>query len=98
VSGQVLRAPIERQNNYAQAGERFRTMPEWERDDLVKNLINLLDQCDKHIQEKMRPRGTPFASSGNRTGRYPLSGVSMPAMRMVRDGDGRARLSIEARQ
>ncbi|WP_326562927.1 catalase [Micromonospora sp. NBC_01796] len=53
VSGQVLRAPIERQNNYAQAGERFRTMPEWERDDLVKNFVNLLGQCDKHIQEKM---------------------------------------------
>jgi catalase len=53
VSGQIMRAPIERQNDYAQAGERFRTMPQWERDDLVKNLINLLGQCDKHIQEKM---------------------------------------------
>lgn len=28
-------------------------MPDWERDDLVKNMINLLGQCDKHIQEKM---------------------------------------------
>lgn len=53
VSGRVMRAPIERQNNYAQAGERFRTMPQWERDDLVKNMINLLGQCDKQIQEKM---------------------------------------------
>lgn len=53
VSGQVMRAPIERQNNYGQAGERFRTMPQWERDDLVKNLVNLLGQCDKHIQQEM---------------------------------------------
>jgi catalase len=27
------------------------------------------------VPRAMRPRGTPFASSGNRTGRYPLSGV-----------------------
>nr|WP_130339442.1 catalase [Micromonospora kangleipakensis] len=53
VSGQIMRAPIERQNNYGQAGERFRTMPEWERDDLVKNMTTLLGQCGKHIQEKM---------------------------------------------
>lgn len=53
VSGRIMRAPIERENNYAQAGERFRTMPDWERDDLVKNMVNLLGQCDKHIQEKM---------------------------------------------
>jgi catalase len=53
VSGQVTRAPIERQNNYGQAGERYRTMPAEERDDLVHNLITLLGQCDKSIQEKM---------------------------------------------
>ncbi|WP_434741452.1 catalase [Micromonospora sp. SH-82] len=53
VSGQVVKAPIERRNDYAQAGEHFRTMPEWERDDLVKNLVTQLEQCDRHIQEKM---------------------------------------------
>jgi catalase len=53
VSGQIMRAPIERQNNYGQAGERYRTMPAEERDDLVHNLITLLGQCDKSIQEKM---------------------------------------------
>jgi catalase len=53
ISGHLIKATIERENNYGQAGERFRTMPEWERDDLVNNMINLLSQCDKHIQEKM---------------------------------------------
>ncbi|MGC4807158.1 catalase [Micromonospora sp. DT233] len=53
VSGQIMKAPIERQNNYAQAGRRFREMADWERDDLVLNLTGLLAQCDKHIQEKM---------------------------------------------
>jgi catalase len=53
VEGHLMKAPIERENNYGQAGERFRTMPEWERDDLVLNLVTLLGDCDKVIQEKM---------------------------------------------
>jgi catalase len=52
VSGQLQKAPIERENNYAQAGERYRTMSDWERDDLLRNMIDLLGQCDKVIQEK----------------------------------------------
>jgi catalase len=40
-------------NDYAQAGERYRTMPEWEREDLVLNMIDLLGQCERHIQERM---------------------------------------------
>ena len=53
VDGQLMRAPIERTNNYAQAGERYRTIEQWERDDLIHNLVTLLAQCDKSIQEKM---------------------------------------------
>jgi catalase len=53
VEGHVVKAPIERENNYGQAGERYRTMPDWEREDLILNLTNLLSQCEKPIQEKM---------------------------------------------
>jgi catalase len=53
VEGRIQKAPIERENNYGQPGERYRTMPEWERDDLVFNMIELLGQCDKVIQQKM---------------------------------------------
>jgi catalase len=53
VSGEVMRAPIERENNYLQAGERYRSIEQWERDDLVLNLTTLLGQCDKIIQERM---------------------------------------------
>ena len=28
-------------------------MPDWERDDLVLNLVDLLGQCERHIQERM---------------------------------------------
>jgi catalase len=53
VEGRVGRQHISRRNDHAQAGERYRTMPDWEREDLVVNLIDLLGQCDRPIQERM---------------------------------------------
>ena len=53
VSGAVQRRPISRVNDYKQAGERYRTFEPWERDDLVSNLVSLLSQCNKDIQERM---------------------------------------------
>jgi catalase len=52
VSGKLMRAKIERTNDFAQAGERFRTMPDWEREDLVANMIDLLGQCERDVQER----------------------------------------------
>ena len=53
MAGQALKATIDRQNNYQQAGERYRAIAQWERDDLITNLVDNLRQCDKHIQERM---------------------------------------------
>jgi catalase len=53
IEGNLTRGQIPRTNDYAQAGERYRTMPEWEREDLVFNMIDLLSQCDRPIQERM---------------------------------------------
>ncbi|MDT7687758.1 MAG: catalase [Acidobacteriota bacterium] len=53
VSGHVVRQPIARQNNYKQAGERYRSFEDWERDELISNLVNLIGQCDRDIQERM---------------------------------------------
>jgi catalase len=53
VSGNVVRQTISRQNNYQQAGERYRAFEQWERDELVKNLVDALSQCDRGIQERM---------------------------------------------
>jgi catalase len=52
ISGKLVRAKIERTNDFAQAGERYRTMPDWEREDLVANLIDLLSQCERDVQER----------------------------------------------
>ncbi len=49
----LVRKKIQRQNNFAQAGERWRTHEDWEKDDLVNNLVNTLKPAQKHIQDKM---------------------------------------------
>jgi catalase len=53
ITGKLTRAKLERTNDFAQAGERYRTMPDWERDDLVLNMVDLLGQCERHIQDRM---------------------------------------------
>jgi catalase len=53
ISGRLVRAQIERTNDFAQAGERYRTMPDWEREDLVGNMVTLLGRCERQIQERM---------------------------------------------
>ncbi|SEF62442.1 catalase [Thermomonospora echinospora] len=53
INGRVTRKRIPRTNDYEQAGQRYLLMEEWERDDLVKNFVSLLSQCDRPIQERM---------------------------------------------
>ena len=49
----LTRAQIPRTNDYQQAGERYQLSEQWEKDDLVANLTNLLGECDRPIQERM---------------------------------------------
>jgi catalase len=53
VTGRLTRARIPRTNDYAQAGERFRLMQDWERDDLVKNFVANISQATPEVQKRM---------------------------------------------
>lgn len=53
VQGEIGRQKIERTNDFKQAGERYRSFADWERDELIRNLVDALGQCDTVIQEKM---------------------------------------------
>jgi catalase len=53
VQGIVGRARISRTNDYGQAGERYRTFSDFERDDLILNLVTQLKQCNPEIQNRM---------------------------------------------
>lgn len=52
-NAEAMSAPIDRPNNYGQAGETYRRFKDWERDELIKNLSNDLAICDKRIQDAM---------------------------------------------
>jgi catalase len=53
LSGRLTRAKTDRRNDYQQASDRWRTMEDWERDDLIGNLVDLLSQCERHTRERM---------------------------------------------
>ncbi len=53
VQGGIVRQTISRTNNYQQAGERYRAYEDWERDELINNLVAQLKQCDAGIQQRM---------------------------------------------
>lgn len=49
----LVRAKIDRQNNFKQAGETYRNFEEWERDELISNLVDALSKVNKQISDKM---------------------------------------------
>ncbi len=53
ITGWLTRSVLDRRNDYVQARARYETMMEWERDDLVHNLGDLLGQCERDVQERM---------------------------------------------
>ncbi len=53
VSGHVVRKPISRENDYQQAGERYRAFADWERDELIRNLVGQLGPCGADIRQRM---------------------------------------------
>jgi catalase len=53
VSGNLVREPVARRNVFKQAGEQYRAFEQWERDDLIANLVDNLKICNRDIQERM---------------------------------------------
>lgn len=53
IHGRLTRMRIPRANDYEQAGQRYLLMEDWERDDLVANLVDQLSQCVRAVQERM---------------------------------------------
>jgi catalase len=53
IRGSLTRSVLERRNDYVQARGRFCTMMDWEREDLIFNMGDLLSQCQRDVQERM---------------------------------------------
>lgn len=52
-SAKLVKEPIDRQNNFKQAGETYRKFEAWERDELISNLVGALSTCSTVIREQM---------------------------------------------
>ncbi|MFD1606318.1 catalase [Oceanobacillus luteolus] len=53
VEGELVRESIDRNDNTKQAGQTYREFEQWEKDELISNLVNDLSTCKKVIQDKM---------------------------------------------
>ncbi len=53
VSGRVVKEPIDRPNNFGQAGETYNRLSDWEKDELIKNLVAGISQADERVQTQM---------------------------------------------
>lgn len=85
VKGKLTRAKIERENNYGQAGERYRAFEEWERNELISNLVGALKDCPAQIQEKMVYH---FAQCDADYGRRVAEGLGLKVPAGVGGGNG----------
>ncbi|MFD0586418.1 catalase [Paenibacillus sp. GCM10027627] len=52
-NAKLTRQPIDRPNNFKQAGETYRSFEAWEQEDLIANLVDALSTCTPFIQERM---------------------------------------------
>ncbi len=53
ITGRLTRKRIPRTNDYTQAGQRYQLMEQWEKDDLVKNLVDNIGEAVREVQERM---------------------------------------------
>lgn len=53
IEGHLVRESIDRTNDTKQAGETYRKFEDWEKDELINNLVGDLSRCDVRIQQKM---------------------------------------------
>ncbi len=53
MEGNLVREPIDRQSNTKQAGETYRWFEDWEKDELISNLVGDISECTQEIQDKM---------------------------------------------
>lgn len=53
VSGNIVRQAISGRDEFGQAGVRWRSFEEWEREELIHNLASALAPCNEGIQQRM---------------------------------------------
>lgn len=84
-NAKAVKEPIDRPNNYGQAGETYRWLEDWERDELIKNLSNALAICDKRIQDAMVEH---FTKADEEYGHRVKEGIEQKMKELENNKDG----------
>lgn len=79
----LVREKIDRTNDFGQAGETYRSFEEWERDELISNLVEALKICRPEIQNKMLEY---FTNADEEYGKRVKEGLAQ-AMEMSKDSN-----------
>ena len=90
VSGRVVKAPIDRPNNFGQAGETYKRLSDWEKDELIKNLVAGISQADSRVQKQMVHN---FTEANEEYGRRVKEGLEKAAA-----GESREKSAVEEAQ
>lgn len=90
----LVRQKIDRTNDFKQAGERYRAFEDWEREDLINNLVNALAPANKVIQDKMIAM---FYKCDEDYGRRVEEGIKK-AMEMIHKENGKANAGSSAQK
>ncbi len=53
ITGRLTRKRLPRTNDYTQAGQRYQLMEQWEKNDLVKNLVDNIGEAVREVQQRM---------------------------------------------
>jgi catalase len=53
IEGDVTRRKISLKNDFAQAGDRYRSLSTIDQDHLIDNIVDSLEKADKPMQERM---------------------------------------------
>ena len=86
-NARLMRQKIDRTNDFGQAGDTYRNFEDWERDELILNLVNTLAPVAQHIQDKMVEM---FTKCDEDYGRRVREGLQKMKGKMQHDGIGTA--------
>lgn len=91
----AMSAPIDRPNNYGQAGDTYRRFEDWERDELISNLSDALAICEKSIQDAMVEH---FSQADEDYGRRVKAGIEEKMQEMKKMQQEKPEVGREAGQ
>jgi catalase len=88
----LVRQKIDRTNDFQQAGVTYRAFEEWEREELISNLVGALGVCKPHIQEHMIKH---FTLADPDYGRRVADGLEQASQQMKHTGTGEMDAAVQ---